>query len=207
MGKGDKRRKKKSLPKLAATPKRKNRGWARMRDIQIAEEQVARDPTITHTVLDARARLLGKDPAKHRDEMRSPIASDEAGRAIMSALRGDHQKKAWGAYTGLISARDRFYRSIGKSPYPKTGNIETAPERFETRADDRPDLRTQEQKDVAAEAAWMRWQGYVMRLSIAEQTAIWDHVTRGVIVHENALTTWRGRLFAEALLKLAEVSE
>lgn len=206
--KAERRRQKKlALPSIEPAPRKKARGKLRMSELA----QLKNDPEAMHTVLDARARQMGKtaekpaDAAALRDEMRSPAYSGEAERAISSIHGGEARTRALEAHKGLISAYERYCAVFGKSPYPKCATIETAPERFETRADDRPDFRSEEERERDAKNRWQIWVTQVNLLSKADSRAIWDHVSRGSILRTPEGVTAKGRAFAQAVLNLADV--
>ena len=144
--------------------------------------------------------------ASVRSEMRSPALGEEAGRAIHSALQGKAAKEAWRAYEGLTASMWAYSKTVlGVYPFPKSMKFETLPERFETRPDDRPDLRDEEQRQRDTVNSWMRWNGWIDQLAVQDRSAIWDHVRRGVVLHTYDGLTVRGTRFCEAMDKLAQV--
>ena len=162
-----KRRAKKEMPGLAETPKRKARGRKRM-------EQIKADPDAERTVLQARARQTGSD-TKDLREMMNPALGEAAGRAIYAVRKGDTAKRLWDAYKGFTAAEAAYAKHyLGMSLNAKTAKIEMMPETFEARADDRPDLRDEEQRSKDASNKWMRWRGMLMQLDKAYQKAILD---------------------------------
>jgi len=196
----NKRRAKLDLPELAKVGNpRKLQGRARM-------AQIEADPEARHTVLDARARMMGLDPATSREEMARQAYGEAAGRAIRSFCDPDSAARLWRVYTGLTQANDRYHRMVlGVSMHPKVAKIETEPERFGTRADDQVDLRSEDERHRDAVNAWTRWHGYLMHLSAHEQTAIWDVVKGRIEPMTPEGITPRGIRFVEALQKVSEV--
>ena len=95
------------------------------------------------------------------DAARNPMLSDDAGRAIwLETGRGNptrEQAPLWSLLCDITRSYATYCASIGKSPHAKCGKIEFLPERFEVRADDRPDLRSREEKDIAAARSWRSW--------------------------------------------------
>lgn len=204
MGKGDRRNKVKqkplSLPGLAPTPRPKKRGKARM--TEIAREQ---DPQ--RVVLSARARMMGKEnTVQNRSDMRTQALGEAAGRAIYLACDEDEAAKLWDVYAGLTATEARYSRLVlGKSLHAKCAKIEMMPERFETREDDSPDLRSEDERHRDAVNAWARWRGYIGHLHSHQQNAIWAIARDRVQPLSEAKLTQPGRLFVEALRALAEV--
>lgn len=161
------------LPVLGASKVAPKRGRPRADD----QEDAAR------TALEARARQMGVSKTKAGD-MRDQFLGDPAGMAIALVCgyqkRGeiDETKRLWAHYVGLTGAEARYHKSYGTSIYPKTAKIETEPQKMEVRPDDVIDLRTEEEKDIAADKNWMRWKGNIGMLESWMQTAIYD-ISRG----------------------------
>lgn len=200
--KAAKLRAKKSLPELARTPKRDRNGCFAERTRQQP------DPAPETTVLDARKRQTGAKDPQH------PALSEGAGRAIIATREGDEQKKKesierlWNVYKGLTAAEARYMRLVlGKQVHAKTAKIEMMPERFETRADDKPDLRSEEERHRDAVNTWMRWRGMVEHLPVAMRVAIFNTVYDRVTVYDAGEVTGHGRKFVKAMELLADVVE
>ena len=196
--KGAKLRAKKELPKLAETPRRKSRGRKRMAEIKA-------EPNADRTVLEARARQAG---SKDLGAMRLPAYGEPAGQAIMAIHGGDDARKLWDAYTRLTASEAAYAkRYLGLRLHAKTAKIEMMRERVETRPDDKPDHRSDDDKDRDAVNGWMRWRGYVMHLSAADQTAIFDVAYGRVYPMDGGSITAHGKLFVAALERFAKVVE
>lgn len=157
---------------------------------------------------------MGRDhtDASVRSEMRTEALGEAAGRAIH--LSGHKEPdKLWAAYRGLTGAEAAYARvSLGMSLHAKTAKIEMMPERMETRADDKPDLRSEDERHRDAVNTWMRWQGYMGHLLSSEQSAIWaivrdraDPVAK--TANGGAVLTRAGRDFVDAMASLSEVLE
>lgn len=193
MGKGDRRGKSKKqpldLPGLAPTPRPKKRGKARM-----AEISQERDPQ--RTVLSARARMMGQeDTVQNRQNMRSQALGEAAGRAIYLACDEEEAAKLWSIYAAFTAIEARYAKVVlCKSLHAKGTRIEMMPERFETRADDKPDLRSEDERHRDAVNDWMRWRGYIGQLRSDQQFALFE-VVRGRVepVVETELTRAGGR--------------
>ena len=192
--KAAKRRAKKALPELAAVPKPKKRGKARMAEIDREPQRVA---------LETRARLMGMTDT---NAMRSQALGEAAGRAIYLKHQPDAAARLWDTYAGLTATEQRYARLVlGKSLHAKTAKIETMPERFETRDDDQTDLRSEDERHRDATNAWMRWRGYIGHLSSYDQSAIFCVVRGRNEPVVDAKLTKAGIDFVTALERLADV--
>lgn len=197
---------------LADVPRRAAQGRERM-------DQIKHEADPARTVKEARARHMGVmiEPEPKGDtkaaarnaaklaKMRANMLSEEAGKALHLLCDPDTAKRLWGHFTALTAAEGRYHRSIGKSLYAKTAKIEFMREVFETRADDRPDLRSQDDRDREAVSAWMRWQGLIGRLSAFEQTAIFDGYRREVTFVDAGDVKMAGVRFVAAMRALDRV--
>ena len=195
---GEKRRLKKlarDMPKLAEVPRAKQRGRARMKEIEKDVQAV---------VLETRARQMGK-PSSEAREMNRQRLSDEAGRALSLLCDPDTAETLWRLYVALTAAEARYHRSIGKSIHAKTAKIEMMQERFETRPDDQIDLRTPDQRDRDAVRRWMYWQGVIGHLAAHHQSAIFVGYRHNFDMVDAGKVTPAGRRFVEAMRLLGEV--
>lgn len=185
------------MPKLAEVPKRQPNGQKRGR------ADSPRNPA--KTALNARAKHMGKkETAQGRAEVASQSHAGEAGRAIMASQQGGRSATDMSeCYAALLRA-DATYcaRYLGQGRHAKTAKIEMTRERFETRADDRPDLRTAEERDRQAVATWMRWQGWLGQIDKRKASAIVR-----VLGEENELVTCEGKLTAEGRLFVAAMAD
>ena len=163
------------------------------------------EPPANATVLEARARMLHTT----KDAAAAHMLTDDAGRAIWLETGRDkptaEQAPLWGLMCDLSRSYATYCASIGTSPHAKCGKVEYLPERFEARADDRPDLRTREEKDRAAKAAWMRWNGSIGRMYSGEQSALWNGISlRGPLIRDGQITT-SGKAFVKAMRTLRQI--
>ena len=197
-----KRRAKKlaALPGLPDVPRRAAQGKKRMKQIAAAPQE----PDAPKVVLQARARHMGH--TGDLDAMRNPALSEPAGMAIYALHGGDTAKALWDTYTAFTAAEMNYHRRcLSASVHAKTAKIEMMPERLETRADDVPDFRSDDEKARDAERSWMRWRGYIGHLGAIEAAPIFD-VWRGrVQAMEAGQITLAGRAFVEAMVKLQKV--
>lgn len=199
--KAAKRRAKANMPALAKVPKRetKARGRARMEQISQESQQEAQS-----TVLEARARQMGK-PAKEARNMNTERLSEGAGQAIDIICEPEDAKRLWSHWTALTGAEDRYHRSIGMSINAKTAKLEMTPETFETRSDDRPDLRTEEERDRDAERAWDTWKSHLAKLPTHSSMAIIIAMRDWATLAEGGQITPAGRRFVDAMERLDRV--
>jgi len=181
-----------SIFDLADTPKREASGRP-----QRASTRAEREPD--GVVLQARARRMGKGKAS---DMNVTMLSEDAGMAICDICAEDQAKRLWDLHIALTSAEVRYHKSIGVSPHPKCAKIEMMQERFETRADDKPDLRTEEERDRQAQTAWMHWQGQLGCLLATERTAINLAMRYQVELWDDGKPTAAGRRFVAAMQRL-----
>ena len=220
MGKGDKPRAKarkaefkRAMPTLPEVKRPMKRGRARM-------EQIKDDQGEASVVLKARARMAGvtlrpeikKNGEKNHEaiksnnaklaKMRSQSLGEAAGIALHLSLPGHEAARLYAHYAGLTAAEDRYHRSIGKSIHAKTAKIEMMPERVETRADDTPDLRTQDERDEAAKSAWRRWDGLLDAIGLMHRSSI-DTARMGFaeLVVDGSVTV-HGKRFVAAMIAL-----
>ena len=197
---GEKRRLKKlarDMPKLAEVPKRDKSGCFAERTRQQGDKEPDR------VALEARARHMGMDGSKaeRRRAMRTVMLGEAAGRAIY-LVYGDSPRAAalWRVYADMTAAEDRYARMVlGRSLHAKTSKVEFAPDRFEARADDRPDLRSEDEKIRAVVSSWMRWRGHIGCLESGQQSALFA-VVRGRVEPVNCgIITTSGKAFLSAL--------
>lgn len=171
--------------------------------------QQPNDPSPQRTVLEKRARLMGKSPGDW-GEMRAQAIGEPAGRAIVIVSHQDDAPKLWSVYARLTASEARYNQlKLGMSANAKGASIMTARDRIQTSADESPpDLRTFDEKLRDATNRWMEWSGWVMQLTASDQKAIWD-VARGRVdpATDAGGVTAAGRRFVEAIRRLAEISE
>lgn len=175
------------------------------RDAQRQPPEPAQDAR--ETVLQARGRLLGREVAP---DLLLPLYGDPAGRAIGIGAKGsDEAQKLWGVFARFDSADETYFRRIiGRPRFAAVARMEIMPETFETRSDDRPDYRSDAEKDRDAVSAWMRWRGYLGCLSGPERTVIMRSARRtsGDLQRGGKLTT-TGMAFVAAMRELRRVVE
>ena len=84
--------------------------------------------------------------------------------------------------------------------------LDMLPERFETRADDRPDIRSEDERDRDAVSSWMRWQGALQALGAHDASLIIraSRQTCGALVIGGRLST-TGSVFVAAMRSMRQV--
>lgn len=174
----------------------------------MAAEYIAPEPVedVRNVVQFARMRLhgLGKEAAL------SIMASEQAGLAIhLGARDEDERGKLWAIFTRLDASDETYFRRIiGRPRFPNVAKLECLPETFETRPDDRPDARSDDDKDRDAVNGWMRWQGKLGCLAWHEAHLITRAArqTCPELVRGGRLTT-TGAAFVAAMRILRMVDE
>lgn len=134
----------------------------------------------------------------------SAAYAEPAGQAIMiGVVDKDEASQLWQTFRNCDAADDAYARRfVGTRRFPNVGKLEYLPERFETRDDDRPDSRTQDEKDRDAVNRWMHWQGLLGRIGRDHHTAIVDAMRhRARLVHAGKLTR-TGTAFIAAMRAL-----
>ncbi len=194
--KGAKRRAKQAMPGLAETPRRKQRGRARMDELPGEREDEAQS-----TVLTARARQMGLTPDKAQDLKRARL-SEPAGMALDILCDPDDATRLWGHFAALTASEARYHRSMGLSIDAKTAKIEMMQERFETRPDDQIDLRTTEERDIDAGKSWDNWRARIGKLDLRSRSAIVTARRSWATLVDAGQITPAGRRFVEAMERL-----
>lgn len=189
-----KRRKQLGLPALTPTPRAKSRGRARMKEIS---------EDVQKPVLQARARHMG---ASDMNEMRLTGLVDAAGMAITLSRDADTAKSLTALYGAYIASYRRYMiRCIGVSPDAKTAKIEMMPEVVEVRPDDRPDIRSHDERDRDAANSWGRYHTALASLSIADRSYIEGASRDWVVLVDAGTVTPAGARFVAAMDKFAAI--
>lgn len=191
-----KRRAKKALPALAGTKRRKKQGRARMEELPQEREGHAQA-----TVLEARARQMAQAGKKPQD-MKQAMFSEDEGRVLGMIYSHSDAKRMWGHYVALTTSETRYHRSLGKSLHPKGAKLEMMQERFETRADDVVDLRTEEERDRDAARSWDKWLGVIRQIGIGHASAIQSASRSFATLTLDGAPTSAGLRFAGAMRAL-----
>ena len=179
---------------------------------QIAQEYAAPKAKMIGPVMPPE----GKVKAKHREvtdiarrRADDPMYCEPAGVAIrIGAEDRDEAIKLWALFKAADAADEAYARRfVGIRRFPNVGKLEYLPETFETRADDRPDHRSQDEKDRDAVNAWMRWQGHFGCISKDHHSVIVDAMRhRARLTHAGQLTR-TGSAFIAAMRALDMVTQ
>lgn len=174
----------------------------------MAAEYIAPEPVedVRNVVQFARMRLHGLS----KEAAMSIMASEQAGLAIhLGARDEDERGKLWAIFTRYDGADETYFRRIiGRPRFPNVAKLEYLPEVFETRPDDRPDARDEDEKDRDATNGWMRWQGKLGHLNSSEAGLITRAARQTCpdLVKGGRLTT-TGAAFIAAMRILRTVDE
>lgn len=185
--------------------KRRNKGYR-----ALCERQERQDPVISavepddpqKTVREARARQTGR-PEK---EVVKPIYCEQAGRAIMDGAKDrDEAGRMWSRFSDFDRA-DAIYatRVLGKHRFPNVAKMEFLPNRVEADPDEKPDLRSEDEKHRDAVNAWMTWQGYLGRLHAFQRSSIVRAARQMDTLHDGGITV-HGQSFVAAMRALCDV--
>jgi hypothetical protein len=159
------------------------------------------DPDPAHIGLAARCRQAGMIISEaNMQAVKDPIFAHPAGFAIAKLAKDKAERdRMRDALFAIIGAYHAYCRSIGKSPFASVMKIEFLAERFEARADDRPDLRTQQERDVAAAKKWRAEKARIEALGRSQSGALWDGVMVARDMTREGKPTTAGEAFVHAL--------
>lgn len=190
------RAKRKAMPELAATPRPKKRGHARMAEIKA-------DPEAQRTVMKARARQTGGKVA----DMNRPIMSTPSGQVIAYLAGPDSANDLWETFCAFEASHARFMQLvIGLSPHAKTAKIEMMPETFEVRADDTPDDRTEDERIASAKSSWSDWLGRACEIGAGHEAALISAIYGWGELMRDQRPTPRGVSFVSAVMALRDTA-
>lgn len=156
---------------------------------------------VREVVREARARHLSMQAS---DIMDAPMLGEQAGRAIcIGATDEAEAERLWETFKIMDAAAETYARRIlGRSRFPAVAKMEYLPERFETRADDRIDIRTPEEKDASAKKEWLRWCDLSANLQPPLHAALHMSLRHKVQLHQGRGLTGAGRLFLAAIRRI-----
>jgi len=147
--KGAKKRRKKAritLPGGECAPQRVGQG--RRTDID-------QSPPPIHKARAARCKL----------DKGSPLHESDMGRCILALSEGQERADLAEAWADLSAARRNYLmRIIGQTGDPQGAAIAMIPDKMETDQSLRVDLRTADERDRAAKAAWQAWEARIKAL-------------------------------------------
>lgn len=150
----------------------------------------------------ARANRVGNLP---RRELLDPSLETEAGKALWVGVKdATERRELFELFMAYDKAVNIYYlRILGRARFPAVSKLEYMPERLETRADDRPDLRTEAQKIDAARRDMAHWDGLLDRLH-PHRARIIRNAHNETFVRAGELTG-AGRSFIAAMRALQDV--
>ena len=189
-----------------ARRRKRKKGYRKMFEVQAQGEPSSREPreNPTATVMQARARRLGKKPSR---ELLDDMLGDPCGEAIHLGIKSATEaRRVWDVFKRMDAADDAFCRRIiGKRRFPAVSKMEFMPERLETSPNEPLDVRTEDEKVAAARDAHRNWSGLFDKLHPWQRHAI-ESAARGreTLQKQGALTA-AGRSFVAAMQRLAEV--
>lgn len=133
----------------------------------------------------ARARRCQIDSA-------SVLHESDMGRCILALTEGDDRRSVADAWAGLSTAlRNYRTRILGVTGDPQGAAIAMIPDKMETDQSLRVDLRTADERDRAAKAAWQAWEDRMKALPAPQM--IW--ALRGALYgFMGDATLWRDGL-------------
>lgn len=158
----------------------------------------AEDPRIV--ALDARCRHNGLKPdADNRRLVSAPAYEGHATLAITLSLANDADRLL-SLWTRIDADHAAYFLHVLNRPrFPNVGRMEILPEPFEARPDDRPDLRTPEEKASHAKAAWSRWRNLFRTMTGHDRVMIDDGIYGVREFVRDGRTTTSGLAFVAAL--------
>lgn len=156
----------------------------------------------------ARANRVGNLP---RQELLDPSLETEAGKALWIGVprdkdgdKRDERRELFDLFMAYDKAVNIYYaRILGRARFPAVSKLEYMPERLETRADDRPDLRTDAQKIDSARRDMAHWDGLLDQMH-PYRARIIRNAHNETFVRAGELTG-AGRSFVAAMRALAEI--
>lgn len=192
--------------KLRAKKAAKAKGGKRAMQARQAAYDHAAEVRVTEAdvrkvVEDARRRHLA---AKADADMSDRLLGCETGRAIRLAYpKDDEATPIWQTWCDMDAASETYHRVvIGKTRFPSVMRVEYLPEVFEVRHDQRPDLRTPDEKAAQAKRVWLDWCARLARLPPMEHAALHMALWRKVKLRDKDRLTGVGRMAIAALRRL-----
>ena len=136
-------------------------------------------------IMAARARRCPIDSA-------SVLHESDMGRCILALSEGDERAQLANTWAGMsVSLRNYRTRILGVTGEPQGAAIAMIPDKMETDQSLRVDLRTADERDRAAKAAWQAWEARIKALPATQM--IW--ALRGALYgFMGDATLWRDGL-------------
>ena len=157
--------------------------------------------------LQARVAIFGgQDSKDSRKALESPMYGCQMGMVI--ARRADRRDVAdlWRVFADWCVAEYAYRRRyLGLTEYAKSASLVMVPEPIEADVSHTIDIRTQDERDRATVATWMRWQGYIGCLSGIDQMLLHDARLERAELWADQQPTKRGLSALSSLRDLAAV--
>lgn len=189
-----------------AQRRKRKKGYRMMFEAQAQGEVTSRetreDPTAT--VMQARARRLGKKPSR---DLLDDMLGDPCGEAIHLGVKpAVEARRVWDVFKRMDAADDAFCRRIlGKRRFPAVSKMEFMPERLETGPNEPLDVRTEDEKIAAARDAHRNWSGLFDKLYPWQRMAIESAARGREVLQRHGSLTSAGRSFVAAMARLTEI--
>lgn len=153
-----------SLPGGSTVPQPATQG--RRADLQ--------EPPADAIALFARARLTGCSVEEARDQ----LAGTDMGRCIMAMRPSAHDRRdLLNVWQGISAAWWNYAtRCLGLRPSAQSSSLPMLPEPMQTDPSLRVDLRTPDERDIAARDSWCAWLSDLMRLPADQRHALRGHL-------------------------------
>lgn len=143
------------------------------------------------TVIHARIRRTGiLDPK----EAQQPICGDDMGLCLHRLTQGEERRTLADMWQAISAAhRNYMQRDIGLPTTPQNAALPIMSDKTETDPSLRVDLRTTDERDRAAKAAWGKWQKAIDAISVpnwkwALRGALWGFLGEGCLWRDMAPT-------------------
>lgn len=149
--------------------------------INVGQPKMADDPR--QVALKTRLRIAGmSDTPEGRKRAVAPDFGHDVGLCINALIGGDEATQAWDRFNHL-SASYRNYMTlyVGQTGNPQCAAIAMIPEPMQTDPNMRIDLRTHEEKVIAAKASWAAWEERIKALPFPQLRMAIGGVLRGFL--------------------------
>lgn len=170
--------------------------------------QTNRPKDAADTALNARMRQMG---TTDKAQARSHLAGDEVGRCIWHHTgKLDVQDNLWGVWQAVCSARLTYrMRILGTTGQPQGAAIAMIPEPMQTDQSFAVDIRTAEERDIAAKRGDEYWASLIAALPTPQHKRSLMPAMDAVegAMWRDAAPTKRGLTAVQALVLLAKMHE
>lgn len=159
-------------------------------------------------VLSTRCRQLGiRDNRTGRASVSWPGIEHPVGRALFFGVSCARERSdLWALFSDMDAVHETYHRRImGRARFPMCTKVEFLPETLEVRDDDRPDLRTDDEKNRAAQEGWQALLIQIGKLNARYRPLMMSALWREVIPLEGGKLTAQGILLIEGLRALLQI--